>query len=114
MESPDSCNDWSAPQQRRARAEATIDQTLGDKGLGDAKPVKERYQPESGYDLLSVSYNNSWHGVSYSLSYSVNKTATTRTRTVNPSAMTNKSASSTCRFRLTAGCLTPANQPEQR
>jgi outer membrane usher protein FimD/PapC len=33
MESWTSANDWSAPQQRRARAEATIDQTLGASGV---------------------------------------------------------------------------------
>ena len=75
MESWTRANDWSAPQQRRARAEATIDQTLGDKwGSVTLSLVKERYWSQSqDMTSLSVSYNNSWHGVSYSLSYSVNK-----------------------------------------
>ncbi|STD18643.1 P pilus assembly protein, porin PapC [Enterobacter asburiae] len=75
MESWTSANDWSAPQQRRARAEATIDQTLGDKwGSVTLSLVKESYWSQSqDMTSLSVNYNNSWHGVSYSLSYSVNK-----------------------------------------
>ena len=75
MESWTSANDWSAPQQRRARAEATVDQTLGDKwGSVTLSLVKESYWSQrQDMTSLSVNYNNSWHGVSYSLSYSVNK-----------------------------------------
>ena len=75
MESYTRSNDWSAPQQRRARTEATIDQTLGD-GWGSVtlSLVKESYWSQSqDMTSMSVSYNNSWHGVSYSLSYSMNK-----------------------------------------
>ncbi|MDW3283489.1 fimbria/pilus outer membrane usher protein, partial [Escherichia coli] len=63
------------PQQRRARTEATIDQTLPE-GWGSVtlSMVKETYWSQSqNMTSMSVSYNNSWHGVSYSLSYSMNK-----------------------------------------
>lgn len=75
MESWTRSDDWSAPQQRRARTEATIDQTLP-KGWGSVtlSMVKETYWSQSqDMTSMSVSYNNSWHGVSYSLSYSMNK-----------------------------------------
>ncbi|WP_146745766.1 fimbria/pilus outer membrane usher protein [Enterobacter sp. RIT418] len=75
MESYTRSSDWSAPQQRRARTEATIDQTLGE-GWGSVtlSLVKESYWSQSqDMTSMSVSYNNSWHGVSYSLSYSMNK-----------------------------------------
>lgn len=75
MESYTRADDWSAPQQRRARTEATIDQTLPE-GWGSVtlSMVKETYWSQSqNMTSLSVSYNNSWHGVSYSLSYSMNK-----------------------------------------
>ena len=75
MESYTRSDDWSAPQQRRARTEATIDQTLGE-GWGSVtlSLVKETYWSQSqDMTSMSVSYNNSWHGVSYSLSYSLNK-----------------------------------------
>lgn len=75
MESYTRADDWSAPQQRRARTEATIDQTLPE-GWGSVtlSMVKETYWSQSqNMTSLSVSYNNSWHGVSYSLSYSLNK-----------------------------------------
>lgn len=68
-------SDVSAPQQRRARTEATLDQTLGE-GWGSVtlSLVKETYWSQSE-DMLSmgISYSNSWHGASYSLSYSMNK-----------------------------------------
>lgn len=75
MESYTRADDWSAPQQRRARTEATVDQTLPE-GWGSVtlSMVKETYWSQShNMTSLSVSYNNSWHGVSYSLSYSMNK-----------------------------------------
>ncbi|EHN8865349.1 fimbrial biogenesis outer membrane usher protein [Enterobacter hormaechei] len=75
MESYTRSDDWSAPQQRRARTEATVDQTLPE-GWGSVtlSMVKETYWSQSqNMTSLSVSYNNSWHGVSYSLSYSMNK-----------------------------------------
>ncbi|MEL4867730.1 fimbria/pilus outer membrane usher protein [Pantoea agglomerans] len=75
MESWTRSDDWSAPQQRRARAEATVDQTLP-KGWGSVtlSMVKETYWSQSqDMTSMSVSYNNSWQGVSYSLSYSMNK-----------------------------------------
>lgn len=75
MESYTRASDWSAPQQRRARTEATVDQTLGE-GWGSftLSLVKETYWSQSqNMTSLSVSYNNNWHGVSYSLSYSMNK-----------------------------------------
>jgi outer membrane usher protein len=58
-----------------ARTEATIDQTLPE-GWGSVtlSLVKETYWSQSqDMTSMSVSYNNSWHGVSYSLSYSMNK-----------------------------------------
>lgn len=75
MESYTRSDNWSAPQQRRARTEATVDQTLPE-GWGSVtlSMVKETYWSQSqNMTSLSVSYNNSWHGVSYSLSYSMNK-----------------------------------------
>lgn len=75
MESYTRSSDGSAPQQRRARTEATIDQTLGENwGSVTLSLVKETYWNHSD-DMasLGISYNNSWHGVSYSLSYSMNK-----------------------------------------
>ncbi|HAS1930140.1 TPA: fimbrial biogenesis outer membrane usher protein, partial [Enterobacter hormaechei] len=75
MESYTRSDNWSAPQQRRARTEATIDQTLPE-GWGSVtlSMVKETYWSQSqNMTSMSVSYNNSWHGVSYSLSYSMNK-----------------------------------------
>lgn len=75
MESYTHSDDWSAPQQRRARTEATIDQTLGENwGSVTLSLVKETYWSQSqDMTSMSISYNNSWHGVSYSLSYSMNK-----------------------------------------
>ncbi len=55
---------------------------------------------------MSVSYNNSWHGVSYSLSYSMNKN--TRYSDEDGNEVTNDnqfSLSVSCRW--TAGCITP-------
>lgn len=75
MESYTHASDWSAPQQRRARTEATIDQTLGE-GWGSVtlSLVKETYWTQSqDMTSMSVSYNNSWKGITYSLSYSLNK-----------------------------------------
>ncbi|HBM9905391.1 MULTISPECIES: fimbria/pilus outer membrane usher protein [unclassified Enterobacter] len=75
MESYTRADDWSAPQQRRARTEATVDQTLGD-GWGSftLSLVKETYWNQ-GQDMtsMSISYNNSWKGITYSMSYSLNK-----------------------------------------
>ena len=64
MESYTRSDDWSAPQQRRARTEATIDQTLPE-GWGSVtlSMVKETYWSQSqNMTSMSVSYNNSWHG----------------------------------------------------
>ncbi len=75
MESYTRSDNGSAPQQRRARTEATVDQTLP-AGWGSVtlSLVKETYWSQSqDMTSMSVSYNNSWHGVSYSLSYSMNK-----------------------------------------
>ncbi|MEG6304333.1 fimbria/pilus outer membrane usher protein [Enterobacter ludwigii] len=75
MESYTRSDDGSAPPQRRARTEATVDQTLP-AGWGSVtlSLVKETYWSQSqDMTSMSVSYNNSWHGVSYSLSYSMNK-----------------------------------------
>lgn len=80
MESYTRADDWSAPQQRRARTEATIDQTLGE-GWGSftLSLVKETYWNQ-GQDMtsMSVSYNNSWKGITYSMSYSLNKNTNSR------------------------------------
>ncbi|ENB7485413.1 fimbria/pilus outer membrane usher protein [Citrobacter koseri] len=75
MESYTRASDWSAPQQRRARTEATVDQTLGESwGSFTLSLVKETYWSQrQDMTSMSLSYNNSWHGVSYSLSYSMNK-----------------------------------------
>lgn len=84
MESYTRSDNWSAPQQRRARTEATIDQTLPE-GWGSVtlSMVKETYWSQSqNMTSMSVSYNNSWHGVSYSLSYSMNKNTRTAMKTV--------------------------------
>lgn len=68
-------NDGSTPQQRRSRAEATIDQTLGNNGgTLTLSLVKERYWDGSPpMTSVSFSYNNSWRGISYSVNYSMNK-----------------------------------------
>lgn len=61
MESYTRSDDWSAPQQRRARTEATVDQTLPE-GWGSVtlSMVKETYWSQSqNMTSLSVSYNNS-------------------------------------------------------
>ncbi|QMI04636.1 fimbria/pilus outer membrane usher protein [Citrobacter sp. RHB25-C09] len=75
MESYTNADDWSAPQQRRARTEATVDQTLPEGwGAVTLSLVKETYWSQSqDMTSMSVSYNNSWHDISYSLSYSMNK-----------------------------------------
>jgi len=70
-------NDWSAPQQRRARSEVTIDQNLGQKwGSLTLSLVNERYWDGSPpMTSVAFGYNNNWHDISYSLNYSVNKNA---------------------------------------
>ncbi|EMK5832744.1 fimbrial biogenesis outer membrane usher protein [Citrobacter sedlakii] len=75
LESYTQADDVSAPRQRRARTEATIDQTLGERwGSLTLSLVKETYWSQrQDMTSMSVSYNNSWHGVSFSLSYSMNK-----------------------------------------
>lgn len=75
LESYTQADDVSAPRQRRARTEATLDQTLGERwGSLTLSLVKETYWSQrQDMTSMSVSYNNSWHGVSYSLSYSMNK-----------------------------------------
>lgn len=75
LESWTDSSDWSAPQQKQARAEATVDQTLPE-GWGSVtlSMVKETYWDNSqDMTSLSVNYNNNWHDVSYTLSYSRNK-----------------------------------------
>lgn len=75
LESWTRSDEGNTPQQRRARAEATIDQTLGDGwGFVTLSLVKERYWSQSqSMTSLNLSYNNSWHGITYSLSYSKNQ-----------------------------------------
>ncbi|HFZ1709276.1 TPA: fimbria/pilus outer membrane usher protein [Citrobacter sedlakii] len=75
LESYTQADDVSAPRQRRARTEATLDQTLGERwGSLTLSLVKETYWSQrQDMTSMSVSYNNSWHDVSYSLSYSMNK-----------------------------------------
>jgi outer membrane usher protein len=90
MESYTHADDWSAPQQRRDREEATIDQTLPD-GWGSMtlSLVKETYWSQSqDMTSMSVSYNNSWHGMSYSLSYSMNKNTNDSDENGSPSPTT--------------------------
>jgi outer membrane usher protein len=75
MESYTRSDDWSAPEQRRDRTEATVDQTLPEGwGSFSLSLVKERYWSQNqDMTSMSVSYNNSWDGMTYSLSYSLNK-----------------------------------------
>lgn len=75
MESWTRSDDWSAPEQRKDRAEATIDQVLPEGwGAFTLSLVKERYwSQDQDMTSMSLSYNNSWDGVTYSLSYSLNK-----------------------------------------
>ncbi|WP_082683162.1 fimbria/pilus outer membrane usher protein [Entomohabitans teleogrylli] len=75
LDSWTSNDDWSTPQQKRARTEATIDQNLGAKwGTLTLSLVQERYwSQQQNMTSVSMSYNNSWHGISYSLSYSLNQ-----------------------------------------
>ncbi|SQB20825.1 fimbrial usher protein [Citrobacter koseri] len=53
MESYTRASDWSAPQQRRARTEATVDQTLGESwGVFYAESgQRDLLEPAPGYDL---------------------------------------------------------------
>lgn len=70
-------NLWTAPARRRSREELTIDQPLGDAlGSLNASLVKETYwNSPQAMASLSLGYNNSWHGISYSLNYSLNRNA---------------------------------------
>lgn len=79
LDSWTSADDWTAPDQRRARTEATIDQSLGDNfGTVTLSLVKETYwNQQQGMTSIAASYNNSWHGISYSVSYSLNKNTAT-------------------------------------
>ncbi|WP_407438861.1 fimbria/pilus outer membrane usher protein [Lelliottia sp.] len=67
--------DTSTQNRRRNRAELTISQTLGAKlGALTASAVREDYwQQDKSMESYGVSYNNSWHGVSYGLNYTYSK-----------------------------------------
>lgn len=65
-----------AAKRRRSRQEVTVDQPLGDTlGSLNMSFVKERYWNDAqAMASASLGYTNSWHGVSYSLNYSLNNT----------------------------------------
>ncbi|HDR2789827.1 TPA: fimbrial biogenesis outer membrane usher protein [Enterobacter asburiae] len=68
-------DDWEAPDTRRDRQEATVDQSLGGTfGSLTLSLVKESYWNASqGMTSMNIGYNNSWHGISYGLSYGLDK-----------------------------------------
>lgn len=68
-------DDWTPPDRRRSREEATVDQSLGGHfGSVNLSLVRENYW-NSQQDMTSVSlgYTNSWHGISYGINYSLNQ-----------------------------------------
>ena len=75
MDSHTHDDDWTPPDRRRNRTEATVDQSLGDRfGSLTLSLVKENYwnSPQS-MTSLSLGYNNSWNGISYGINYGLNK-----------------------------------------
>ncbi|MCE9992364.1 fimbrial biogenesis outer membrane usher protein [Enterobacter asburiae] len=68
-------DDWTPPDRRRSREEATVDQALGS-GFGsiNLSLVKENYwNSQQNMTSVSVGYTNSWRGISYGVSYGYNK-----------------------------------------
>ncbi|CCJ88050.1 fimbria/pilus outer membrane usher protein [Cronobacter dublinensis] len=68
-------NQWSIPDRRRSREEMTINQSLGDTlGSLNLNLVKEQYWNEAQNRVsVGAGYNNSWHGISFGLNYSLNQ-----------------------------------------
>lgn len=68
-------DDWEAPDTRRTRQEATVDQSLGGAfGSLTLSLIKENYwNSNQGMTSMNLGYNNSWHGISYGLSYGLDK-----------------------------------------
>ncbi|MGN7790330.1 fimbria/pilus outer membrane usher protein [Enterobacter sp. 22452] len=72
----DSYGDDSALQERRRnRAELTISQSLGEsRGSLTGSAIKENYWDDAkSMESYSVSYNNSWHSISWGLSYTYSR-----------------------------------------
>ncbi|HGV9227033.1 fimbria/pilus outer membrane usher protein [Citrobacter amalonaticus] len=75
LDSWTSSNDSDSLNHPRVREELTLSQNLW-KGAGNLSlsMVKEAYWNDAGnMRSYSVGYNNSWHGISYNISYSFNK-----------------------------------------
>ncbi|WP_336296404.1 fimbria/pilus outer membrane usher protein [Cronobacter dublinensis] len=70
---------WNVADRRRSREEITLDQKLGATfGSLNLSLVKEQYWgARQTMTSLGAGYNNSWHGISASLSYSVNQNTRT-------------------------------------
>ncbi|MEH0886011.1 fimbria/pilus outer membrane usher protein [Enterobacter sp. UNJFSC 003] len=68
-------DDWEAPDTRRSREEATLDQSLGNVfGSLTLSLVKEDYwNTNQSMTSMNLGYTNSWHGISYGLSYGLDK-----------------------------------------
>ncbi|MBZ0058812.1 MULTISPECIES: fimbria/pilus outer membrane usher protein [unclassified Leclercia] len=68
-------DDWTPPDGRRDRQEATVDQSLGGSlGSLTLSLVKENYwHSDQSMTSLSVGYNGSWNGISYGLNYGLSK-----------------------------------------
>jgi len=68
-------DDWTPPDGRRSRQEATVDQSLGGSlGSLTLSLVKEKYwHSDQDMTSLSVGYNGSWNGISYGLNYGLSK-----------------------------------------
>lgn len=75
LDSWTSNDDWSAPDQRRSRTEMTVDQPIGNSlGSLTLSLVREHYWNQSeNMTSLGLGYNNSWHGISYGLNYSLSE-----------------------------------------
>ncbi|EPN9525814.1 fimbria/pilus outer membrane usher protein [Cronobacter malonaticus] len=71
-------NQWDNPLRRRQRTELTLEQPLGDSlGSLNVSLIKENYwDSRQAMASLSLGYNNSWHGISYGLNYSLNRNTT--------------------------------------
>lgn len=68
-------DDTALQDRRRNRAELTISQTLGESlGSLTASAIREDYwNDDKSMESYSLSYNNSWHGVSWGMSYTYSK-----------------------------------------
>ncbi|EOW6701228.1 fimbria/pilus outer membrane usher protein [Cronobacter malonaticus] len=74
-------NQWDNPLRRRQRTELTLEQPLGDSlGSLNVSLLKENYwNSRQAMASLSLGYNNSWHGISYGLNYSLNRNTASTT-----------------------------------